>query len=68
MKQNLSQIATQVAEEMAIGYYKPFTAFGKDWQGDIFYSAINLRTKRYPATVHSEVCQILRNKDFYVHS
>ena len=67
-RQNLTQIAGEVAEEMANARRQPFTAFGKEWQGDIFYSDIHFRTKKCPATVHAEVCQILRDKGFYIHS
>ena len=58
----------QIAEELSKGYKKPFTAFGQEWQGDIFYSAIHLETKKMSHYDFQKVCDILREKGYYIHS
>jgi len=62
------QTPEQIAEELAQGYSQPFDAFGKHWQGDIFYSAIHDRIKKAPASDFQEVVNILRSKGYYIHS
>lgn len=68
MRQATRQSPEQIAEELATGRRQPFTAFGREWQGDIFYSGIHYRTKRMPPNAFQRVCDILREKGYYVHS
>lgn len=58
----------QIADEMAKGYLSPFDAFGKHWQGDIFYDSIYARTKKMPVSVYHQVAELLRGKGYYIHS
>lgn len=58
----------EIAEEMAKGYYRPFTGFGKQWQGDIFFSDIYTRTKKHSAADTQRVADLLRSKGYYVHT
>jgi len=58
----------KIAEELARGRLQPFDAFGKHWQGDIFYSDIYFLTKKMPGSAYQKVAEILRDKGFYVHS
>ena len=61
--------AEEYAEELASARRRPFTAFGRDWQGDIFYSDVFTCLKSEKAThLNSEVCKILTKKGFYLHS
>ena len=62
------QTPEQIAEVLATARHNEFDAFGKHWQGDIFYSDIYTATKKLPAGVYSQVAQLLRNKNYYVHS
>ena len=64
----VKQTPEQIAEELAEGYLKPFDAFGKHFQGDIFYAWIHDRTKGMPASTFSQVADLLRGKGFYIHS
>ena len=59
--------AEQIAEEIIQGRTQPFTAFGKEWQGDVFYSDIHMRTKKSYAD-YQKVVDILHRRGFYVHS
>ncbi|GAI66634.1 unnamed protein product [marine sediment metagenome] len=58
----------QIADELADSRRNPFTAFGKQWQGEIFYSDIHYRTKKMPASVFQNVVDLLREKGYYIHS
>lgn len=58
----------EIAEELAKGRLQPFDAWGKHWQGDIFYSDINRVTRNQGYDAFSKVCDILREKGYYVHS
>jgi len=62
-----NQTPEEIAEEMAKGRLNPFDAFGKHWQGDIFYSDIHYRTKKMPASAFQKVCDLLRGMGYYVH-
>lgn len=62
------QTPEQIAEDMAKAYLNPFDAFGKHFQGDIFYSWIHDRTKTMPANVFQQVANLLRDKGYYIHS
>lgn len=64
----VKQTPDQIAEEMAKGRLQPFDAFGKHWQGDIFYSWIHDRTKWMPVSAFQQVADLLRGKGYYVHS
>lgn len=63
----------ELVKELANGRRRPFTAFGKEWQGDIFYSDIHSALqctygKHYPAGLHKQACDGLRAEGFYIHS
>jgi len=62
----------QIAGELADSKRSPFTAFGKQWQGEIFYSDINRAIKGYPeratTAVFLSVCKLLEQQGFYIHS
>lgn len=62
----------QIADELADSRRKPFTAFGKQWQGDIFYSDIHRAIKGYSkrafTAVFQAVCRLLEQQGFYIHS
>ena len=63
----------QVIRELADGRREPFKAFGRQWQGDIFYSTIHQRLKsvfgkHYSQRIHSHVCRGLEAEGFYIHS
>lgn len=64
--------AQEIANELARMRSQEFTAFGKKWSGDIFYSWIWDRVKLLPASVrdstYREVVDALRNKGYYIHS
>jgi len=62
------QSPEEIAEELAKGRLQPFDAFGKHWQGDIFYSDIHYRTKKMPPSAFQKVVDILRGKGYYIHS
>lgn len=69
---SLPKSPEQIAGELADSRRKPFTAFGHEWQGDIFYSDINRAIKGYSkrasTAVFSAVCKLLENQGFYIHS
>jgi hypothetical protein len=65
---NVKLTPEQIAEEITKSRFQPFDAFGKYWQGDVFYSWIQDRTVKRPYEVFSKVCDILRDKGYYVHS
>ena len=60
--------AEEIAQQLADSRHKPFDAFGKHWEGDVWYSDIDHATRKLPASVYSQVCAILENKGYYVHS
>ena len=62
------QTPQEIAEELAKGRLQPFDAFGKHWQGDIFYSDIHLYTRKMSHQAFQEVVDILRSKGYYIHS
>jgi len=62
------QSPEEIAEDLAKRRLMPFDAFGKHWQGDIFYSDIHYRTKKMHATAFQKVVDILRTKGYYIHS
>lgn len=64
----IRQSPEEIAEELAKGRLQPFDAFGKHWQGDIFYSDIHYRTKKMPAPDFQKVVDILRSKGYYIHT
>lgn len=68
MRNTQKQTPEQIAENIAVAYLKPFDAFGKHFQGDIFYSWIYDRTKKMPASVYQQVANLLRDKGYYIHS
>ena len=70
---NKNMPVSELVKDMADGMRKPFTAFGQEWQGDIFYSNIHLTLqhtygKHYPDHLHKQVCDGLRAEGFYIHS
>lgn len=62
------QTPEEIAEDLAKGRLMPFDAFGKHWQGDIFYSDIHYRTKKMSASIFQRVADLLRARGFYIHS
>ena len=58
----------QIAKELADARHQPFYAFGRDWQGDIFYSSIYQVTKGMSPVAYKAVCDELRRLGYYVHS
>ena len=64
----VKQSPEEIAEELAKGRLQPFDAFGKHWQGDIFYSDIHLLTKKMSHQAFQDVVDILRSKGYYIHS
>jgi len=64
----LKQTPEQISDDMAQDYLRPFDAFGKHWQGDIFYSWIHDRTKKMPDNAFQRVANLLRDKGYYIHS
>ena len=59
--------AAEIAEEIAQGYRKPFEAFGRQWEGKVFYSDLHRRTKGQSDRVFLDVCRFLKAKGFYLH-
>jgi len=57
-----------IAERIAEAHRRAFQAFGREWQGDVFYSTIQLHTKKLPTGTFHKVCDLLKDKGFYVHS
>ena len=53
---------------------KPFEAFGKQWGGQIFYSAIwdyvkiSSSISKVRANIYQRVCEGLRENNFYIYS
>ena len=62
------QTPEEIAEKLAEGRLMPFDAFGKHWQGDIFYSDIHLYTKKMSHYDFQRVVDLLREKGYYIHS
>lgn len=62
----------QIAGELAESRRQPFTAFGKQWQGEIFYSdiyrSIKGYSKRASTAVFTAVCRLLEQQGYYIHS
>jgi len=64
---------SELVKDLANRTRRPFTAFGREWQGDIFYSNIHLTLqhaygKHYPGSLHKQACDGLRAEGFYIHS
>jgi len=64
---------SELVKDLANGRRRPFAAFGKEWQGDIFYSDIHFTLqctygKHYPDYLHRQACEGLRDEGFYIHS
>lgn len=66
MKQTKSP--KEIAEELVEERRQPFKAFGKDYQGDIFYSDIHRLTEGMAAQAFNEIVSILEAEGYYVHS
>jgi len=64
---------SELVKDLANRMRMPFTAKGREWQGDIFYSNIHLTLqlvygKHYPGSLHKQACDGLRAEGFYIHS
>jgi len=68
MPKTAQKTPKEVATELAEGRRTPFHAFGRDWEGDIFYSTVYLATKERDYAFTAEVTEEMRRMGFYVHS
>ena len=66
----------KVIEDFVEGWTKPFSARGRDWQGDVFYDDINAlvnshrgwKASKYKDQIYGYITDKLREKGFMVHS